>query len=151
MGRTTLGAAPCLLTTGAGGSHPVSFCCVRGIGLLLVALAGVPIPTWAQTASPAAAGAAAKASPPPAGPAATPIPVPEIAQRAEEVAIVLRQSQDALAADPEVQRVVDRLPAAGEWIRGRLTATRETLVSWPSSTALVNASDSWRLMRSELT
>jgi small-conductance mechanosensitive channel len=135
----------------AGELRPVTHC-VRAGGLLLVALAGTPLTMAARAAPPTPAGAAqAVPQPPRPTPTAAPIPVPEIAQRAEDVAIVLRQSADALAADVEMQRVVDRLPAASEWIRRRLTTTRETLAASPSSTALINANDSWRLMRSQLT
>ena len=55
------------------------------------------------------------------------------------------------ATDPEVEDVANRLPAASEWIRGRLIAMAQTLNSSPSPNALANLSDSWTVMRSELT
>jgi len=124
-----------------------SVACVRG--LMVVALAGASVVSWASAPPPTSAQPAPQAEQP-AQPTATPIPVPEIAQRAEDVATLLRQSAERLATDPEVQDVENHLPAASEWIRGRLAATTQTLDSSPSSNALANLSDSWRVMRSGL-
>jgi len=119
-------------------------------GLLVVALAGALVVSWGSAAPPTSAQPATQTAQP-AQPTATPIPVPEIAQRAEEVAKLLRQSDERVATDPEVQDVDTRLPAASEWIRSRLVATMQTLNWSPSPSALTDLSDSWMLMRSELT
>src|SRR5712692_1805260 len=91
--------------------------CVRG--LLVVALAGASFAPWGSAPPPTFAQPATQGEQP-APPSATPIPVPEIAQRAEDVATFLRQSAERLATDPEVRDVDDRLSAASEWIRERL-------------------------------
>jgi len=83
-------------------------------------------------------------------PTATPIPVPQVAQRAEEVAALLRQSAERLAADMSVSDVDSRLPGASEWITDRLAATMQILDSSPSSIALATLTDSWMVMRSQL-
>ncbi len=118
-------------------------------GPLLIALAGAscvlggaaPAPSSAQPAAPQTQ---------PALPPAPPIPVPEIAQRAEEVATLLRQSAERLVAGPEVQDIDNRLPVASEWIRKRLVGTTQTLDSSPSSSALAYLTDAWMVMRSQL-
>ena len=125
-----------------------SIACVRGRAV--VALVGVSVVWWGFAPPPTFAQPAPQAAQP-AQPTATPIPVPEIAQRAEDVATLLRQSAERLATDPEVQDVETRLPAASEWIRRRLVGTTQTLDSSPSSSALADLSDSWLVMRSELT
>ena len=82
-------------------------------------------------------------------PTVTAIPVPEIAQRAEQVAASLRtieQSPTGLG----VEDIEAQLPAAREWIRRRLVGTTQALASSPSENALAILSDSWRLMRSKL-
>jgi hypothetical protein len=71
-------------------------------GLLAVALAGALLVSLGSAAPPTSAQPATQTTRP-AQPAATPIPVPEIAQRAEEVATLLRQSAERVATDPEVQ------------------------------------------------
>jgi potassium-dependent mechanosensitive channel len=118
-------------------------------GLVVVALAGASFVSWGSAPPPTSAQPAPQAEQP-AQPTAPPIPVPEIAQRAEDVATLLRQSAERLATDPEIQDVNDRLPAASEWIRERLVATTQTLNSPPSSSALANLSDSWMVLRTEL-
>src|SRR5207245_731117 len=80
-------------------------------GLVVVALAGVALVSWASAPPPTSAQPAPQAAQRPQ-PAVTPIPVPEIAQRAEDVAGLLRQSAERLAKDPEVQDVEHRLRAA---------------------------------------
>ncbi|HXJ80410.1 MAG TPA: mechanosensitive ion channel domain-containing protein [Candidatus Methylomirabilis sp.] len=76
--------------------------------------------------------------------------MPEIAQRAEEVMALARQSADRLAADSRIQDVENRLADASEWIRARLVATTEALHASPSEGALTNLTDSWTLMRGRL-
>jgi len=124
-----------------------SIACVRS--LVVVVLAGASFAPWGSAPPPTYAQPARQGAPPVAAPA-TPIPVPEIAQRAEEVATLLRQTAERIATDPEAQDVEIRLQAASEWIRGRLVATAQTLNWSPSASALADLSDSWMLMRSEL-
>src|SRR5262249_5286032 len=85
----------------------------------------------------------------PVQPAAMPIPVPEIAQRAEQVAALLRSIEQS-GTGPSVEDIEARLPTASEWIRRRLLGTTQALMSSPSENALAILSDSWRLMRSKL-
>ncbi|HET7380145.1 MAG TPA: mechanosensitive ion channel domain-containing protein [Gaiellales bacterium] len=108
----------------------------------------------AALASPAAGPPAPAAQPVPqqAAPVAPPvIPIPEIAQRAEEVKTLLQQSSARLAADARVNEIEGQLPDASEWIRVRLVVTTETLNASPSATGLTTLSDSWSLMRERLT
>ena len=95
-------------------------------GLVVVALGGVALVSWGSVPPATSAQPAPQAAQRPQ-PAVTPIPVPEIAQRAEDVAGLLRQSAERLARDPEVQDVEDRLRAASEWISGRLVSTTQTV------------------------
>ena len=78
-----------------------------------------------------------------------PIPVPEIAQRAEQVAILVRAAEQS-PADVEVQEIESQLAAADDWIRRRAVGTTQTLGSLPSANALATLSDLWRVMRSRL-
>lgn len=121
-----------------------------GRGLVVVALAGASFVAGGSAPPPTSAQPATQATTQPAQPTATPIPIPEIAQRAEEVATLLRQGAERVATDPEVQDVDSRLPTASEWIRSRLAATTQTLNSSPSASALANLSDSWMVMRADL-
>jgi hypothetical protein len=84
-----------------------------------------------------------------APPSTRPIPIPEIAQRAEDVATLLRQS--AVRRAPGVQDIEGQLPAASDWVRGRLAGTTRVLASTPSPNALVNLAESWQMMRARLT
>jgi potassium-dependent mechanosensitive channel len=88
------------------------------------------------------------ASPPAA--ALVPIPVPEIAERAGEVATLLRQTREAEAPGPILQTISDELPPISEWIRERFAATAEALDSSVSPIALATLADSWRVRRSQL-
>src|SRR5262249_28743119 len=81
--------------------------------------------------------------------AVMPIPIPEIAQRAEQVAPRLR-SAERIVAGSEVEDIEAELPSAAEWIGGRLAGTAQTMASSPSQNGLLNLSDSWRVMRSKL-
>ena len=85
----------------------------------------------------------------PVQPAVVPIPVPEIAQRAEQVPPALR-SVEQIATGSDVQEIEAELPAAAAWIRGRLVGTTQALASSPSANALATLTDSWRVMRSKL-
>jgi small-conductance mechanosensitive channel len=95
----------------------------------------------------------APAPPPPAAPAAppvVPIPVPEIAQRAEEMAAVLQNDSARLAADARVTDVESLLDDAADWISARLLETTDTLDASPSPGALATLTDAWVLMRHRL-
>jgi small-conductance mechanosensitive channel len=109
--------------------------CLLG-GLLLPASAGQP-PVQEQALS---------------VPAATPvpIPVPEIAERAGEVATLLRQTREAQALGPIIQTISDELPSVSEWVRERFAATTEALDSSASPITLATLADSWRARRSQL-
>src|SRR5467141_2005843 len=85
----------------------------------------------------------------PVRPTVAPIPIPEIAQRAEQVTPLLRGAEQ-IAGGSDVQDIEAELPAAGEWIRGRVVGTTQALASSPSANALATLSDSWRVMRSKL-
>jgi potassium-dependent mechanosensitive channel len=78
-----------------------------------------------------------------------PIPIPEIAQRAEQVAILLRIAEHS-PEDAEVQEIESQLAAADDWIGRRVVGTTQTLGSLPSASALANLTDLWRVMRSRL-
>jgi potassium-dependent mechanosensitive channel len=119
------------------------------IGLAGAGLAGASLVAWGSAIPPALVQSVTPGQPPAPLPV-TPIPVPEIAQRAEDVATFLRQSAERRASNPELEAVARQLPEAGEWIRGRLISTAQTLDSTPSSDALDNLTDLWTVMRSEL-
>jgi len=78
-----------------------------------------------------------------------PIPVPEIAQRAEEAAVLLRTAEQS-PADAEVAAIESQLAAADDWINRRVVGTTQTLGSLPSASALTNLTDLWRVMRSRV-
>ena len=122
---------------------------VAGIALAAVAsrAAGAPAPSapaGPQSPVPAATQLAQSVALPIA-----PIPVPEIAQRAEQVAILVRTAEQS-PADVEVQDIESQLAAADDWIRRRVVGTTQTLGSLPSANALANLTDLWRVMRSRL-
>jgi potassium efflux system protein len=77
-----------------------------------------------------------------------PIPIPEIAQRAEQVATLLRSGQapDSSESDDADLGLTD----AADWIRKRDVSTTEALASSPSANALANLTDSWQAMRARL-
>ena len=107
---------------------------------------------WASAVLPASAQPAAAPQTQqkePVQAAVTPIPVPEIAQRAEQVPPALR-SVEQIATGSDVQEIEAELPAAAAWIRGRLVGTTQALASSPSANALATLTDSWRVMRSRL-
>jgi len=78
----------------------------------------------------------------------TPIPIPEIAQRAEQVTTLLRpgQAPDSSESDDAGLELAD----AADRIRKRHVSTTEALASSPSANALANLADSWQAMRSRL-
>jgi hypothetical protein len=84
------------------------------------------------------------------GAAGTPIPVPEIARRAEDVATQLRQSTDELPSSQVIEAIESKLPTASERIRVHLSSTAAALASSPSANALGNLAESWRITRGEL-
>lgn len=121
---------------------------VRGL-VAVVALTGPSLVSPAAGPPPASAQPVAQQTAP-ASPPVPPIPVPEIAQRAEEVAALLRRSAERLAADSRVTDVENQLHEVSEWIRVRLVATTQALDSSPSPSGLATLSDSWILMRGRL-
>lgn len=79
----------------------------------------------------------------------TPIPVPEVAQRAEQVTTLLR-SAEQMPADRDVGNAQVQLARTGEWIGRRLVSTTQALASSPSANALANLTESWQATRSRL-
>ena len=126
----------------------------RGAGgaaaCLIVAVALAGITTMHATAPLAAPAAPQPPTVTAAAPPIVPIPVPEIAERAGDVAALLRQTDARLADDRRVPDIEERLPEATVWIGARLVGTTEALSSSPSSSALANLTDSWTLARSRL-
>jgi hypothetical protein len=121
---------------------------VMAYALAAVALLGSAVMAAAQpTAQPSAQPAQSEQSAPPTVAA---IPIPEVAQHAEQVATLLRSSDGTAAADAGVDRVEVQLAEAGDWIRRRLVSTTDALASSPSANALANLTDSWQVMRSRL-
>ena len=125
---------------------------VRGFIIAGLALSAVA-PRASGASSPAAPSAPATLSTPhptqQAAPAVAPIPVPEVAQRAEQAAILLRMAAQS-PADADVEDIETQLGAADAWIHRRLVGTTQTLSSLPSADALGDLTDLWRVMRSRL-
>jgi potassium-dependent mechanosensitive channel len=111
-------------------------------GTALVGSLSGSFPALAQPASPQQGSAP---------PSSKPIPIPEIAQRAEDVATLLRQSTERVGADRDVRDVEGGLLAASEWIRERLLRSTRVLTSASSPNTLTNLTESWQLMRARLT
>ena len=116
------------------------------------ARAGCARPTGIRSRGVRAAGRrpGSHGGPPEQGPARTitPIPIPEIAQRAEQATTLLR-----LAQAPEASEFRDaelELTGAADWIDKRYVNTTETLASSPLASALANLADAWQAMRSRL-
>lgn len=101
---------------------------------LLIALGLGPAPARAQQAPPAGAT----------------IAVPEIAQRADEVATFLRQLEAKLGANPELEEIAQKLPEASTRLTGRLEETRQLLDAQPDLSRLDALADAWRGRRLEL-
>jgi potassium-dependent mechanosensitive channel len=131
--------------------------CVHALGVAAHALAAVGLfgialfdPAVTASAEPPTQPAAPPSEPKPsAAPAITPIPIPQIAQRAEEAATFLR----AAAEDPTDAHVDDadvELTVAADWIRDHLESTGQALAASPSANALANLTDSWQLIRARL-
>ena len=114
--------------------------------LAALALLGSALVASAQPAG----GPAATAAQPAQGPARTitPIPIPEIAQRAEQATTLLRSAQAPEAS--EFRDAELELTGAADWIDKRHVSTTETLASSPSANALANLADAWQAMRSRL-
>ncbi len=85
-------------------------------------------------------------------PGATPasIPIPEIATRAEEVAVLLRNIETLLAPDADIEAIRQRLPELTGQINARLQETTQSLEGHPSIEALDALFTSWQRIRSEL-
>jgi potassium-dependent mechanosensitive channel len=134
----------------AGASRATSALGGRGRAVVVVALALVAI---APLGSPVTGSAQPTAQPAqPTQPSAPPlilIPIPEIAQRAEQAAALLRSAENT-PPHPDVPDAEVLLASAGSWIRKRLVSTSQALASSPSEHALATLTDSWQLMRSRL-
>jgi small-conductance mechanosensitive channel len=113
------------------------------------ALAAVAL--WGSAVMAAAQPTAPPSSQPALEPAALPtvaaIPIPEVAQHAEQLATLLRSSDEPARADAGIEV---QLAEARDWIDRRLVSTTDVLASSPSTSALANLTDSWQLMRSRL-
>ena len=114
--------------------------------LVALVLLGSATAASAQPTSPPPAPAAKPAQP--AAGAVTPIPIPEIAQRAEQVSTLLRSAQMPEASD--FDDVELELTGAADWIHRNHVSATLALASSPSATALANLADSWQAMRSRL-
>ena len=90
---------------------------------------------------------AAPALPVPGGAA---IPVPEIAQRADEVATFLRQVAASLASNAELEAIAQKLPDASARLTTRLGETKQLLDAEPDLARLDALVDAWRTRRLEL-
>jgi small-conductance mechanosensitive channel len=116
--------------------------------LTAVALLGSAVMAAAQpTAQPSAPPAQPGQSAPPTVAA---IPIPEVAQHAEQMATLLRSSDGTAGADAGIEGVEVQLGEARDWISRRLVSTTDALASSPSASALANLTDSWQVMRSRL-
>ena len=102
------------------------------------ALAAAAQPTAAPPAPPT----------PPTASTITPIPIPEIAQRAEQATTLLRSGHPPQASDFDDAEL--ELRGTADWIHRRHVSTTEALASSPSANALANLADSWQAMRSRL-
>jgi small-conductance mechanosensitive channel len=114
--------------------------------LAALALLGSALAASAQPA----AGPAATATQSAQGAVApiTPIPVPEVAQRAEQVGTLLRSapgSDGSEFRDTELE-----LTEAAGWIDRRHVSTLDTLAASAPASVLANLADSWQAMRSRL-
>ena len=116
--------------------------------LIVIALAPAGSAAGGMTSAPQAI---AQPGPPAvsSAPAITPIPVPEVAQRAEQVSTLLHATE-LLRRSSEDEHIEAELTAAAQWIQRRLAATVQTLAAAPSANALTNLADSWGGMRSRL-
>ncbi len=123
---------------------------VAGIALAAFAsrAAGSPLPSAPAGLQPTGPAQATQQAQSVALPIA-PIPIPEIAQRAEQVAILVRMAEQS-PQDAEVPEIESQLAAADDWISRRVVSTTQTLGSLPSANALANLTDLWRVMRSRL-
>ena len=122
---------------------------LAGCALLLLAGAG---PAAAQTAP----GAQTAPATPPA-PARTPepvtpatIPVPEVAQRAEEVAAYLRSLDLLIVPTADIDAIQRQMPEMTARTDQRLSETRAVLGSDPALTTLDMLAESWQTRRLEL-
>ena len=78
------------------------------------------------------------------------IPVPEIAERAEQIAALVRGTGQG-PSTTDVEGIESELAAADQWTRGHLVSTAQVLASSPSPNALAILADSWQVVRRRLT
>ena len=114
------------------------------------ALAGLALleSALAPAAQPSGPAASPQAQPTQGGSTIPAIPIPEIAQRAEQAATLLRSAQTPDATDFDDADL--ELRAAADWIHRRHVSTTEVLASSPSGNAVANLAESWQGMRSRL-
>jgi small-conductance mechanosensitive channel len=119
---------------------------------VLVALAtGATLgPAWGQV--PPAGVAPPKAPPAPSvgTPAAVPIPVPEVARRAEEVGKLLRDLEALLLPGPAIEAIETRSPDIAAQIEERAAATARLLEGQPAAPTLDGLTAQWQVTRAEL-
>ncbi len=116
------------------------------LAVAALALLGSALVASAQPAARPAATAAQSAQG--AASTITPIPIPEIAQRAEQGTTLLRSAPAPDAS--EFHEAELELSGAADWIDKHHVSTMETLASSPSDNALASLTDSWQAMRSRL-
>jgi small-conductance mechanosensitive channel len=116
-------------------THALAALAVLGPAVAASAPAAPPVTTAAQSTQ---------------GPASAivPIPIPEIAQRAEQVTTLLRSGQAPDGSDSD--DVEQALTEAADWIRKRHASTTQALASSPSASGVANLVDSWQAMRTRL-
>jgi small-conductance mechanosensitive channel len=125
--------------------------CARAVVSTAHALAALVV-LGSALAAPAqpTAGPAAPAAQATQAPASTirPIPIPEIAQRAEQATTLLRSLQPLESSEFDDAEL--ELTGAADWVQKRHVITMEMLASSPSVSALANLGDSWQATRSRL-
>jgi small-conductance mechanosensitive channel len=119
---------------------------VTAHALAALVLLGSPFVARAQPAARPAAPAIQSTQAPAS--TITPIAIPEIAQRAEQITTLLRSLNTPESSELDDAELV--LTGATDWIHKRDVSTTEMLAASPSANALANLADSWQAMRSRL-
>jgi len=99
--------------------------------LVVVMLAGAPYVLGSGALAPVRAQSPAERTAP-TTPSVSPIPIPEIAQRAEDVTALLRRRAEQLVASPEIEAIGARLPAVSEDIPRRWVRTMRRRLHLPA-------------------
>ncbi|HSQ00291.1 MAG TPA: mechanosensitive ion channel domain-containing protein [Candidatus Dormibacteraeota bacterium] len=105
--------------------------------LLLVRAAGAADPTAVptQAATPTAV---------------APIPLADVAAKSDELAVYLSQVEDRWRPGPDIQAIVNDLPAVSAQVHDRAAATHRLLSGSPTLRDVDNLSEKWRLLRNQL-